>query len=138
MSATRTRRNGAPEAATVAPESAPELVAPESATVAPEGAPELAPESAPVLDVDAAIESTEIDKATRVYVAITDRAPMSDGRLACVSREQRADGSQGEYLLSVIRKNPKDKTESVQHSSIDTYKQAKAALAAIGVRILKD
>lgn len=133
MSATRNRRNGS------APATAP---APEQET-APETAPEQeqeAPETAPAFDIAGAVASEEIGKGARVYIDVpgVPRVPTADaGTLAAVQREQRADGSLGEYLLAEIRKGKTGAPDSVQRFSIARVQALKTALESAGVTTLR-
>lgn len=103
---------------------------------ADKAARELAVANAAALDIASAVASEDISKAAKVYVEITPRAPMSNGAVATVHRERRTDDSLGEFLLAVVRTNPRDKSESVARLSIETVQLAVDALAAVGVRIV--
>lgn len=127
MSATRNRRNGS------APATAPE---PEQV----EQVEPVAPETAPALDIAGAVASEEIGKGARVYIDVpgVPRVPTADaGTLAAVQREQRADGSLGEYLLAEIRKGKTGAPDSVQRFSIARVQALKTALESAGVTTLR-
>lgn len=128
MANTRTRRNGGAPAA----EQAPEPAAPEQA---PEQAPE--PEQAPAMDLATAVASEQVSNAKRVYVDVpgVPRVPTADGTLATVQREQRADGTLGEYLLAEVRKTRG--SESVQRYSIARIQALKDALGSQDVTVLR-
>jgi hypothetical protein len=94
-----------------------------------------AEQRAAALDIAAAVASEDISKALRVYKDISGRVPMPSGALACVQREQRTDGSLGEYLLATIRISDRDKSESAQRVSIASVQSAIDALGAAGVTL---
>lgn len=91
------------------------------------------------VDLLALAQSEEIGKSARVYVGAFDAidpAPMSDGRLAEVQRELRADGSRGPLMLAVIRKpRVKGQDPSVQRYPVADYADARDALAKVGIRL---
>ncbi len=97
-----------------------------------------APASPQALDLATAVATESVSKPQRVYVDVPDvpRVPTADGTLATVQREQRADGTLGEYTLAEIRTN-KDKTESVQRFSIARVQALKDALASKNVCVLR-
>lgn len=121
MAASNTRAQKAPEKA---PEQAPEQ--------------DIAPESAPVLDIAAAVAVEEIAKGQRVYVDVPGcpRVPTADGTLATVQREQRADGTLGEFMLAEIRKGKQGNPDSVQRYSLLRLSACKRALDSAGVTII--
>lgn len=96
-----------------------------------------AEQAAAALNIAAAVESEDIGKAQRVYADITPRVATPNGALVCVQREQRSDGSPGEYLLATIRINERDKTESAQRVSIAQVQSAISALGAAGVTLFR-
>lgn len=97
------------------------------------------PPAPPALDIVHAVASEEIAKGARVYVDVPGcpRVPTADGTIATVQRERRADGTLGEYLLTEIRVNTRDKSESAQRVSIARVQAMKDALDACGVTILR-
>jgi hypothetical protein len=99
-------------------------------------AAKLAAETA-ALDIASAVASEDIGKAQRVYVDITPRVATPNGALSCVQREQRVDGSLGEFLLATIRINERDKSESAQRVSIASVQTAIDALGAAGVTLFR-
>jgi hypothetical protein len=94
-------------------------------------------ESATALDIASAVESEDISKAQRVYAEVTPRVATDSGALACVQRERRVDDSLGEYMLAIVRINPRDKSESVQRYPIAQVQQAISALGASGVTLFR-
>lgn len=94
--------------------------------------------TAAALDIATAVATEDIDKAQRVYVDVCPRVATPSGALTCVQREQRSDGSVGEYLLATIRINERDKSEAAQRVSIKQVQTAIDALGAAGVTLFRN
>jgi hypothetical protein len=118
-----------------AAKAAAEAAATENATALAER--ELAAANAAALDIAAAVAAQDIDKAQRVYVDVTHRVATPSGALTCVQREQRSDGSLGEFLLATVRINERDKSESAQRVSIAQVQTAIDALGASGATLFR-
>lgn len=108
-----------------------------AAKKAPASKPASAEKALAPMDLASAVADVTVGKPQRVYVDVSGvpRAPTADGTLATVQREQRADGTLGEYMLAEVRTN-RDKTESVQRYSIARVQALTDALASKSVKVL--
>lgn len=90
--------------------------------------------SAAVQSIAALAALEEIEKAPRLYVDASERTPTADGTLSVIQREQRVDGSLGEFLLCEVRKSKsKDQPDSVQRYSVERVQHLLDALGKVGV-----
>lgn len=98
-----------------------------------------APVQAPV-SLGAVAESEHISKAARLFVDVpgTPRVICADGSVSAIQREQRADGTLGEYLLSLnVRKSSDGTGESAQRFSLGGIQSASRAYAAQGFTLIE-